>query len=254
MSEELKSRIHLIYAVGVAVLVAILGVCFAVSCVTIYQSGDRPFTYESIGAQFEAIKIPVFICLGAILGGFALSIFMPRYKKPPAEAPSLSVKLSRLRLRREITDEARREARLRHTMQIIGTAIWALCAVPIVIYMLSGDNFYLDAQNPNPSVIAFMKLFLPCVTVALGVGVLLVSLVKASVLREIALLEASAKKGDGDDDDIPEKKTNPKALRIVRICVFALAAVFIVVGAWNGGLADVLAKAIAICTECIGLG
>ena len=48
MSEELKSRIHLIYAVGVAVLVAILGVCFAVSCVTIYQSGDRPFTYESI--------------------------------------------------------------------------------------------------------------------------------------------------------------------------------------------------------------
>ncbi|MBR3964693.1 MAG: thioredoxin [Clostridia bacterium] len=40
----------------------------------------------------------------------------------------------------------------------------------------------------------------------------------------------------------------------VRAAVLVIAAVFIVVGALNGGLADVLAKAIAICTECIGLG
>lgn len=254
MSEELKSRIHLIYAIFVAVLVVILGVCLAVSCVTIYKSGDRPFTYESIGAQFEAIRLPVYACLAAVLGGFALSVFMPRYKRPPAEAPSISVKLRRLRLRREITDAARREARFRHTLQAIGTAVWAACAVPVVIYMLDPSNFYLAEQDPNPAIIAFMKVFLPCVTVALGVAVVLVSAVKVSVMREIAMLEASAPRGEGDDDDIPEKNTDPKVIRTVRIAVFALAAAFIVIGAFNGGLDDVLAKAIAICTECIGLG
>jgi len=32
------------------------------------------------------------------------------------------------------------------------------------------------------------------------------------------------------------------------------AAAFIVLGVLNGGAGDVLMKAIAVCTECIGLG
>jgi len=39
-----------------------------------------------------------------------------------------------------------------------------------------------------------------------------------------------------------------------RIAVGAIAVAFIIIGITNGGAADVLAKAIAICTECIGLG
>lgn len=249
MSEKLRSRIHLIYGICVAVLVAILGVCFALSCVSIYRSGERPFTYESIGAQFDVIKIPVIICLAAILGGFALSLFLPQGKKTALGAPSLSQKLTRLRLSREINDGARREVKRRRVIYAAGAALWVLCAVPTVIYMLNGDNFYLDAQNPNPAIIAFMKLFLPCVTVALGAGVVISSIARASVLREIASLEAAPK---------CERKAEPqrgkKALLAVRISVLAAAVVFIVIGALNGGLADVLAKAIAICTECIGLG
>ncbi|MBQ7454891.1 MAG: thioredoxin [Clostridia bacterium] len=36
--------------------------------------------------------------------------------------------------------------------------------------------------------------------------------------------------------------------------LLAAAAVLITAGALNGGLRDVLAKAVSICTECIGLG
>ena len=49
----------------------------------------------------------------------------------------------------------------------------------------------------------------------------------------------------------------PKATdcpRIVRIVILFTAVVFIVLGVMNGGLRDVLIKAINICTECIGLG
>lgn len=40
----------------------------------------------------------------------------------------------------------------------------------------------------------------------------------------------------------------------VRIALYILAAALIGWGVINGGLHDVLVKAINICTECIGLG
>lgn len=47
---------------------------------------------------------------------------------------------------------------------------------------------------------------------------------------------------------------NMRIVNIVRLCIFALATVFIVYGAISGGTVAVLTKAVNICTECIGLG
>ena len=43
-------------------------------------------------------------------------------------------------------------------------------------------------------------------------------------------------------------------LRSVRIALFLFAITFILIGIDNGGMADVLEKAVNICTQCIGLG
>ena len=45
-----------------------------------------------------------------------------------------------------------------------------------------------------------------------------------------------------------------KGLSRARIALYALAFIMVVWGVMNGGLRDVLVKAINICTECIGLG
>ncbi len=45
-----------------------------------------------------------------------------------------------------------------------------------------------------------------------------------------------------------------RAIFATRIALLAVAIVFIVLGVRNGGMRDVLQKAIRICTECIGLG
>ena len=50
---------------------------------------------------------------------------------------------------------------------------------------------------------------------------------------------------------MPKEKAPGKAARLI---LFALTAVFLALGVLNGGMRDVLAKAINICTECIGLG
>ncbi|MBE6675756.1 MAG: thioredoxin [Clostridia bacterium] len=44
------------------------------------------------------------------------------------------------------------------------------------------------------------------------------------------------------------------AIIVVRSVLIAAAVLMIVFGIFNGGMHDVLQKAIKICTECIGLG
>lgn len=41
---------------------------------------------------------------------------------------------------------------------------------------------------------------------------------------------------------------------VIRVIIAAAAVALIVLGVMNGGMFDVLVKAINICTECIGLG
>ncbi|MBR5602167.1 MAG: thioredoxin [Clostridia bacterium] len=44
------------------------------------------------------------------------------------------------------------------------------------------------------------------------------------------------------------------AIIVVRVALILVAVLMIVFGIFNGGMNDVLQKAIMICTECIGLG
>lgn len=51
-----------------------------------------------------------------------------------------------------------------------------------------------------------------------------------------------------------ESIRSSKPVQRARIALYALAIIMVVWGMMNGGLRDVLVKAINICTECIGLG
>ena len=65
---------------------------------------------------------------------------------------------------------------------------------------------------------------------------------------------AIAKTGASAPQDEPAKPPRPKLVWGIRVAVLLVAIVSIVLGIANGGMADVLSKAINICTECIGLG
>lgn len=76
--------------------------------------------------------------------------------------------------------------------------------------------------------------------------ILLASLIAVFVVTGLIIAKAIKKY-------VPEKATKIFIL-CSRIAIGVVAVVFIVVGILNDGAQDVLAKAIAICTECIGLG
>jgi DMSO reductase anchor subunit len=102
---------------------------------------------------------------------------------------------------------------------------------------------------------------IPCAAVALGVLVGSTLLRQASVLRETALVKAAMAERRGktalvqrDTADKKKLMADPRVLWGVRAVILAVGILFVVLGILNGGMADVLGKAVRICTECIGLG
>lgn len=67
--------------------------------------------------------------------------------------------------------------------------------------------------------------------------------------REIAALKGHVGR---ETSEQPTPRRLPVGL--LRAGLYGVAILFIVLGVMNGGLRDVLVKAINICTECIGLG
>lgn len=79
------------------------------------------------------------------------------------------------------------------------------------------------------------------------------------VLHLIFRAEAQMAYGAKRHPSITQKEygeAQPAGSRLTRLrtAILVIAIVFIVLGVMNGGLRDVLVKAINICTECIGLG
>ena len=263
MTQEKLRKLHLIYGIVLACIVIVTGICFIGACVHIYTSGSRPFTRESISTHFISIIIPVILCLLGVIGGIVLSFF-------PLEKPKLNpfidtgVVLNRLSKRVDVEkcdedtrDKIKRERRLRFLSKLFCVDAVIVCIVISLIYGLNKNNF--PATNINSEMVDAMIFMLPCLIVGLGAIYALILIRNASIARELALLKQAMKNGNKQSSVEGEQNTvkaqpNEKILLGVRASLLILAITFIIIGMFNGGMTDVLQKAINICTECIGLG
>ena len=76
------------------------------------------------------------------------------------------------------------------------------------------------------------------------------SVVHKSILRQIDEFKA----GGAKPAKLNYAANNENKMKILRLVLVGAAVALIVLGIGNDGIADVLGKAIRICTECIGLG
>ena len=141
---------------------------------------------------------------------------------------------------------AQREEKLRVAVYIALAALLLLCAVPAGLFLLDGRNF--ASWELEAVLKALMVHVLPWVAAAIVLVWGAEALCSRSMARECAALKVFA---GGKLSPAQEK---PFPLGGVRLVLAGAAVVFIVLGVMNGGLRDVLVKAINICTECIGLG
>ena len=87
----------------------------------------------------------------------------------------------------------------------------------------------------------------------------LLPLLAAAVILTVVCLAAGRPDGARSKARAPLRETPAPAREgrrtfVIRAVLLCAAAVLIVLGALNGGLRDVLVKAINLCKECVGLG
>lgn len=272
MTLDTKKRLLFISRIVLSVLLGISAVCFIVGACVIYFSTDRnPYTYESIASTFGYICVPVFLTIIAVIGGGILHLVIGEkeetvkgYREKSALVEATERRLNFAEIDEKYSHGISREKKIRRIHFILNLVLYAVAVIFSLVYSLIPANFTGDY---NASVISLTYILLAafCIPVALTVARIILD--SRSLEREFSLAKAGilAMKEKGVaflDSDATEKsifldfiKLKEKHITLyTRIGITTIAVALIFIGAFGGGMADVLAKAIKICTECIGLG
>lgn len=225
-------------------------------CASIYFTGTAPsnltetgvyihpiYSREIVGERFSRIAWAVWVWLALLIA--TLITRQPAAKT--AVKPPVANQLELLQKRAETTPEMAREQKKRKMMFAVCAGVCVVCAVQVWLYM--SDLSHFASRDLEPVVGAMLIHVVPWVAVAFICMMVVEQLNYKSMLAEIE----EAKKAPKRQPE-PAKAQNMKVRSIARVALYAAAVVMLVAGVLNGGMRDVLVKAVNICTECIGLG
>ena len=244
-------------------MAATIAICLLLcwQAVDIYLTGNSPDNFSAPGVRIEAVYSREIVAgrLAAIspaifgylvLAAAGLALQAAAGGEPKLRGAFLAEdKLRDLRGRvTAVPPEADAEQRRRRNIRFTAGAVICACAILAGIYLLNPENF---ASLDLEAVVGSMMLHVsPWVVLALAAAAGASIANGQSVLREIEILRSAPQ-----EKHPPAASTGKKrGLPALRIALYAAAVVLIVLGVMNGGLWDVLVKAVNICTECIGLG
>lgn len=255
MTKESTMRFHRIYNILFSIVIIIAGICLIIGVLTIYHSGEQPFSRESVAATFSTIAFPVYLTLVMAVISFIWEIISPSDKEKEPKAKDYPAMLETLYHKRDfaggetsIQEEIKALWKNRRLHIIIRTIILVVCSAIFLFYALNSANFH--QTEINTSMINAMKLLVPCSLISFAYALFVAVHNEKSIQKEIEL----AKKLPAVTVEENEIISEEKRLSPYRNAILAAAIILVVYGFLNGGTIDVLAKAINICTECIGLG
>jgi len=273
MTEKVVKKIRFWSSVVVSVLTVLLGIAFALQTLAIYQSAeDNPYTYEGVKIALSQISPFVWVWLIAVILTLVFWLVFPEKVTLKAENdPETTLKRLYSRFP-ELKKSGLEEGRKRKIARIILSCVLGLGVIVTAVYLFNEANFpAIDGgAHVTEEVLNAVWWVFP---IALFVGLVVVGVsfyIRRSYQKELgnlkALIKEKAKeeKAVASNEEVEEKRekqskilsfvSSPAFLLWARVGVAVVGVVLVVVGILNGGMQDVFAKAVKICTECIGLG
>lgn len=257
MTTSRANTIRRVCGILLSISIIITGLCLAAACVQIYRIGDHPFSRESVAAAFSGIAVPVYLCLGLMIIGFAADLLLPSEKKRISPEKDHAMMLHRLHDKidlalcsEEIRNAVAAEQRSRKRRNWIALGLLIVGAVVFLGYAVNGQHFH--KSQINASMISAMAVLIPCLIPAFIAGIIAQYRNRSSIRKEIEFLKQAEPGSKKQTECAPTAKQNKT--RLLRSAILVAAVALLVFGFLTGGTSDVLTKAINICTECVGLG
>ena len=263
------NKIRRYYGICLGAFTVVIGLLFIIQAATIYYLGT-PYSREIAGKKLMQILAPVVLWIVAVVAGYVLTVLFPCADEVRSK-PDARKTLSRLRARmpKGESEAFLEERACFKKYELTRLVIWSVCAafalasaIASIVYLANTAHF--SGADLNGEVLQMLKNVMPWVGVSFLLAVGAVGYEHFSAKRELESMKKLLVLGRGCPREenmfvsVQNKVsavTGSKWLLLgIRLAVLALALVFIGVGIWNGGMHDVLDKAIKICTECIGLG
>lgn len=288
-----KNKIFLWVQSALCVLIAIL---LAVAAVRIfidgsaYQAAGHPSEWIYTREKVSAALLPIF---PLFLLSFAMTVYglVKGIEDEEAGKPVQDVERARDLVCARIAQPSEamaKERALQKKLLLGGWIGFAVCMIPILIYITNGAHFALtDAEGLDHSIVSMITFVVPWTV--LGLACLIVTTVlqgksmqreadaAAALMKEAAAAKSAeaasaaaakaaeapsagaetVKAASASKAAAPLYNTSPETARrrvIIRRVLLVAAVIFVVLGVQNGSMKDVLVKAIRICTECVGLG
>ena len=248
MERTILRRIQILYSILLSISLVVAGICLMAGCLVIYSSGDTPYSAQKVAETFSAVAVPV--CIFPVLA--LLGIVLPRSVSAKngkrSVSPAIVMGKDLSACDSETLSAVKKEMAGCKNRRVLLLGLSFLCGAVFLIYAL----LFAGGGEPdiNGYMIRCMTVLLPCLAVPFGFGIYVSAANAKSFGRQWELVKKlPGVKKDGRNDASAQKRRY-----ILLACLTVVSLALIVAGRMAGGAADVLTKAINICTECIGLG
>lgn len=265
MSQNMRKRIHQIYGIALTAVTLIAGVCFIAACYGIYTAGlqsnaEQIYSRAIVEEVFSLIAVPVYLCLALTIGSFVLHLALPMSPAKPKIEKNRRLVLSRLQSKtnldaceEQLRSEIHKVTLSRRIAIAAAATICTVCSAIFLTYACNGKN-WAEVKYVTDSMIQSMTVFLPCLSISLASAIIAAYFCRNRLDRQIELMQQASKQAPKQPEAKVATVRKPLILNIVRCAIIAIGIGFILYGVNNNGVMAVVAKAVAICTECIGLG
>ena len=253
--------IRRIYYILLTAALTVAGACLIAGALHVYYTGGQQiYTLEKISHIFSYIAIPVYVALVLVVGSFILDLFLPTPKK---NKPEKNYAMLLHKLQKKANLEQCGDKELCKMVLSLRSQRKTLCILSIVMLVVSTLFFLVyalkNAEYPSLTtghavtehMIQNTLVWVACLLPACALGIYTAYASRSSMKTEMELLRHVALQKTPPKEAV---KSFALQLNLLRGSLIVLSVALIVVGAIGKGWYDVLTKAVAICTECVGLG